>query len=116
MSIIPSELLQFGWAVLQVDHLLHQLNNPGVNHRQRDLLLSVLKLRSLGPRPGNMPQGHPPPPPGHQQHGLPPNHGQQGGLPPPIAAQMARVSPVPQQPDPMMLLAQVRLLNIQFSY
>merc|ERR1719220_3425322 len=56
-----------------------------------------------------MPQGHPPPPPpGHQQHGLPPNHGQQGGLPPPIAAQMARVSPVPQQPDPMMLLAQAQ--------
>jgi len=94
---------------ITVDHLLHQLNNPGVNHRQRDLLLSVLKLRSLGPRPGNMPQGHPPPPPpGHQQHGLPPNHGQQGGLPPPIAAQMARVSPVPQQPDPMMLLAQAQ--------
>merc|ERR1719454_1599243 len=44
---------------ITVEHLVHQLNNPGVNHRQRDLLLSVLKVRSLGPRAG-----------------LPPNHGQ----------------------------------------
>merc|ERR1719209_2614597 len=92
---------------ITVEHLVHQLNNPGVNHRQRDLLLSVLKLRSLGPRAG-LPQGLPP---NHQQGQLP-NHGQQqavgnqGGLPPPLAPQMARVSPVPQQPDPMMLLAQ----------
>merc|ERR1719278_462704 len=92
---------------ITVEHLVHQLNNPGVNHRQRDLLLSVLKVRSLGPRAG-LPQGLPP---NHQQGQLP-NHGQQqavgnqGGLPPPLAPQMARVSPVPQQPDPMMLLAQ----------
>ena len=93
---------------ITVEHLVHQLNNPGVNHRQRDLLLSVLKVRSLGPRAG-LPQGLPP---NHQQGQLP-NHGQQqavgsqGGLPPPLAPQMTRVSPVPQQPDPMMLLAQV---------
>merc|ERR1719189_887971 len=55
---------------ITVEHLVHQLNNPGVNHRQRDLLLSVLKLRSLGPRAG-LPHGLPP---NHQQ-GLP-NHGQ----------------------------------------
>ena len=91
---------------ITVEHLVHQLNNPGVNHRQRDLLLSVLKVRSLGPRAG-LPQGLPP---NHGQQGLP-HHGQhaqqQQGLPPPLAPQMARVSPVPQQPDPMMLLAQV---------
>ena len=98
------------YSIFQVEHLVHQLNNPGVNHRQRDLLLSVLKLRSLGPRAG-LPHGLPP---NHQQ-GVP-NHGQHahqqatgnhGGLPPPLAPQMARVSPVPQQPDPLMLLAQV---------
>merc|ERR1719180_694773 len=90
---------------ITMEHLVHQLNNPGVNHRQRDLLLSVLKVRSLGPRAG-LPQGLPP---NHGQQGLP-HHGQhaqqQQGLPPPLAPQMARVSPVPQQPDPMMLLAQ----------
>ena len=87
---------------ITVEHLVHQLNNPGVNHRQRDLLLSVLKVRSLGPRAG-LPPSHGQGPMSNQQQG--PNH--VGALPPPLAAQMARVSPVPQQQDPMMLLAQV---------
>ena len=106
---------------ITVEHLVHQLSNPGVNHRQRDLLLSVLKVRSLGPRAG-LPQGLPP---NHGQQGLP-HHGQHaqqqqavgnhGGLPPPLAPQMARVSPVPQQPDPMMLLAQVFYQSIFLGF
>merc|ERR1719300_1318044 len=106
---------------ITVEHLVHQLNNPGVNHRQRDLLLSVLKVRSLGPRAG-LPQGLPP---NHQQGQQLANHGQQhaqqqatagnhanhGGLPPPLAAQMARVSPAPQaarvpSPQEMTMLTQ----------
>ena len=87
---------------ITVEHLVHQLNNPGVNHRQRDLLLSVLKVRSLGPRAG-LPPSHGQGQMSNQQQGQ--NH--VGALPPPLAAQMARVSPVPQQQDPMMLLAQV---------
>merc|ERR1719319_541069 len=65
---------------ITVEQLVQQLANPALAQRQRDLILSVLKLRSLGAR------------------------GQ--GLPPPMPQQMARVSPVPQQADPMMLLPQ----------
>merc|ERR1719209_1950298 len=65
---------------ITVEQLVQQLANPALAQRQRDLILSVLKLRSLGAR------------------------GQ--GLPPPMPQQLPRVSPVAQQADPLMLLPQ----------
>ena len=86
---------------ITVEQLVQQLANPALAQRQRDLILSVLKLRSLGARS----QGLPPPMP--QQVG--PGTGRH------LTPQMARVSPVPQQADPMMLLPQVRPFPPSYS-
>ena len=71
-------------GTISLDNVLQQLSNPGLQPRQRDLLLSVLKLRMVG---GGRPRG--------------------GGLPAP-PPQLQRLSPGPQQEN-MMLLPQVRL-------
>jgi len=69
---------------ITVENILQQLSNPALQLRQRDLLLSVLKLKTMT------------------------NHGRTGsGLPPPIPPHLAmpRTSPLPPN-DPMMLLPQ----------
>jgi len=69
---------------ITVENILQQLSNPALQQRQRDLLLSVLKLKTMT------------------------NHGRAGpGLPPPLPPHLAmpRTSPLPPN-DPMMLLPQ----------
>ena len=79
---------------ITVEQLVQQLANPALAQRQRDLILSVLKLRSLGARGQGLP------PPMQQQVTL---AGCSVSHPP----QLPRVSPVAQQADPLMLLPQV---------
>jgi len=75
---------------ITVENIVQQLSNPAlqVNQRQRDLLLSVLKLKTMGagPNPGRGGSGLPHPP-----------------MPPHLA--LPRTSPLPPN-DPMMLLPQ----------
>jgi len=71
---------------ISVENILQQLSNPALQQRQRDLLLSVLKLKTMGgPAPARGGAGLPPP------------------LPPHLA--LPRTSPLPPN-DPMMLLPQ----------
>merc|ERR1719187_2891097 len=75
---------------ITIENIMQQLSNPAlqVNQRQRDLLLSVLKLKTMGagPNPGRGGSGLPHPP-----------------MPPHLA--LPRTSPLPPN-DPMMLLPQ----------
>jgi translation initiation factor 4E transporter len=73
---------------ITLDNLLHQLSNPGLQQRQRDLLLSVLKLRTLGPDP---------------RRGA---AGPARSLPPPLAPHLAP-APQPAGGDPLQLPARV---------
>jgi len=72
---------------ISVENILQQLSNPALQQRQRDLLLSVLKLKTMGA----------------SAHG----RGGPAGLPPPIPPHLAlpRTSPLPPT-DSMMLLPQ----------
>ena len=45
---------------ITLEHVLQQLSNPGLQQRQRDLLLSVLKLRTLAPQHRGLPPPLPP--------------------------------------------------------
>jgi len=69
---------------ISVENILQQLSNPALQQRQRDLLLSVLKLKTMT-APARAGPGLPPP------------------LPPHLA--LPRTSPLPPN-DPMMLLPQ----------
>jgi len=72
---------------ITVENIVQQLSNPALQQRQRDLLLSVLKLKTMGgPNQGRGGPGLPPPP-----------------IPPHLA--LPRTSPLPPN-DPMMLLPQ----------
>merc|ERR1719466_13325 len=72
---------------ISVENIVQQLSNPALQQRQRDLLLSVLKLKTMGgPTQGRGGAGLPPPP-----------------IPPHLA--LPRTSPLPPN-DPMMLLPQ----------
>jgi len=64
-------------GTISLDAVLQQLSNPSLHQAQRDLLLSVLKLKTVGPRQT---------------------------LPPPIQPQLSRVSPVPGSADPGLML------------
>lgn len=65
-------------GTITMENILQQLGNPGLQQRQRDLLLSVLKIRT---------------------------HGASGRTGPPnLPPQLSRLSPVPS--DPLMLLPQ----------
>jgi len=70
---------------ISVENILQQLSNPALQLRQRELLLSVLKLKTLTPGSGRAGQGLPP------------------SLPPPPHITLPRTSPLPPN-DPMMLL------------
>lgn len=71
-------ILGLNSGTITVENILQQLGNPGLQQRQRDLLLSVLKIRTHGPS------------------------GRAG--PPNLPPQLSRLSPVPS--DPLMLLPQ----------
>lgn len=80
-------ILGLNSGTISVDNILQQLGNPGLQQRQRDLLLSVLKLKVHGPS--------------------------NRGLPPALPPQLSRLSPQPS--DPMMLLPQGSTVSSRVS-